>query len=197
MKKTVMRKITALLSGLGLLLLSQLVSADMALIPGKSDIRFVSIKNTAVAEVHRFTALTGSVNADGDVVVQVSLASVETLIPIRNERMRELLFETVKFPQATVTAKVDQQTVTSLANGAYLILDLMFTLQLHGESKQINAPVSVARLGDEIHVATLQPLLLNAADFQLGAGVERLREIAGLNSIIAVVPVTANLVFAR
>lgn len=197
MKKTVMRKITALLSGLGLLLLSQLVSADMALVPGKSDIRFVSIKNGAVAEVHRFTALTGSVDAGGDVVVQVSLASVETLIPIRNERMRELLFETMKFPQATVTAKVDQETVTSLANGAYLILDLMFTLQLHGESKQISVPVSIARLGDEVHVATLQPLLLNATDFQLGAGVERLREIAGLKSITAVVPVTASLVFAR
>ena len=31
---------------------------------------------------------------------------METLIEVRNDRMREMLFETVKFPAATVSATV-------------------------------------------------------------------------------------------
>jgi hypothetical protein len=39
---------------------------------------------------------------------RIDLDSVETLVPIRNQRMRELFFETVRFPAATLSAMVPE-----------------------------------------------------------------------------------------
>jgi hypothetical protein len=54
---------------------------------------FVSTKAGAVAEVHRFTSLRGGIDARGNVAIAIFLRSIDTLMPIRDERMRELLFE--------------------------------------------------------------------------------------------------------
>ncbi len=176
-------------------LLSLPTLAEHALLGDKSDIRFISVKNAAIAEVHHFRSLSGSID-NGAVSVTIPLVDVETMIPIRNERMQKMLFETELFPKATLTAMVDMDRVMALESGDYTTMDVKVTLDLHGSSKTYTSAVSVARLGDEIHVATEQPLVVSAADFELTAGVERLRSIAGLQNIATQVPVTAQLVFA-
>ena len=181
-------------------LLATLISvpalADHALVGAKSDIRFISVKNAAIAEVHHFKSLSGGIE-DGAVSVTIPLVDVETMIPIRNERMQKMLFETELYPKATLTAAVDMDKVMALQSGDYTTMGVNFTLDLHGSSKTYTSAVTVARLGGEIHVSTVQPLVVSAADFELTAGVERLREIAGLQNIATQVPVTAQLVFAR
>ncbi len=185
----------ALLTTLLAAVLSVPALADHALVGEKSDIRFISVKNAAVAEVHHFKSLSGGIE-DGAVSVTIPLVDVETMIPIRNERMQKMLFETELYPKATLTALVDMDTVMALNSGDYTSMDVKFTLDLHGSSKTYSSAVNVARLGDEIHVSTEQPLVVSAADFDLTAGVERLRNIAGLNNIATQVPVMAQLVFA-
>jgi hypothetical protein len=60
----------------------------------------------------------------------------------------------------------------------------------------VTAQVTVARLGTErLLVASERPLLLDAADVGLTAGVEKLRAIAGLASINPAVPVSFVLLF--
>lgn len=162
----------------------------------KSAIQFVSVKNSAIAEVHHFGALNGSIDAQGRAVIEIPLASVDTLIEIRNERMRELFFETASFPTATIEADIDRALIDSLGDGGYLATQVLLRLKLHGETRMIDAAVSVARLGEELHVTTLKPIILNVGDFKLVDGVQRLREIAGLQSIATAVPVTARLVFS-
>ncbi|MEP5763309.1 MAG: YceI family protein [Halieaceae bacterium] len=176
---------------------SVLVQAESLLLHDQSSIRFISVKNAAVAEVHYFGSLSGVISNSGAVQVNIPLVDVETLIPIRNERMREMLFETVRFPSAQLRAQVDMKTIKALANGEYMELDLSLSLDLHGNTRDLMTGVSVARLGDELHVQTLQPLLLQVSDFGLGDGVERLREVAGLQNIATAVPVMAHLVFSR
>ena len=149
-----------------------------------------------MAEVHYFRTLSGGIK-DGEVSVRIPLVDVETLIPIRNERMQTMLFETEMYPTATLSAAVDMDQVMGLESGEYLDMTVQFNLVLHERRKLITAPVTVARLGDEIHVTTIKPLILNAAYYKLGEGVERLREVAGLNMISTAVPVTARLVFSR
>ena len=166
------------------------------LVAEKSDIRFISVKNASFAEVHRFGSLSGSITGDS-VLVTIPLVDVQTRIPIRNERMREMLFNTDLYPKATLTADVDMAKIMALQSGEYADMDVAFVLDLHGSSRTLNAAVSVARLGDEIHVSTLAPLVLNARDFELTAGIEKLREVAGLSNINTAVPVTARLVFSR
>ncbi len=169
--------------------------ADMVLDSENSGLRFISIKNNSVAEVHYFKNFSGSLSDDGQVNITVPLVDVETLVPIRNERMREFLFETAVFPVATVTAKVDVPIVKALASGDYVAMEVKFSVELHGRKMEYQTMVGVARLGDEIHVLTLVPLIVNAADFGLLEGIEQLRQLAGLQSIATAVPVTARFAF--
>ena len=92
----------ALLTTLLAAALSVPALADHALVGEKSDIRFISVKNAAVAEVHHFKSLSGGIE-DGAVSVTIPLVDVETMIPIRNERMQKMLFETELYPKATLT----------------------------------------------------------------------------------------------
>lgn len=182
----------ALALGLGCLS----AQAGHPLLAEKSSLYFISIKNENVGEVHHFNTLSGGIE-DGTVSVTIPLAGVDTMIPIRNERMQTMLFESELFPNATLSADVEMDKVMALENGGYLDMSIQFNLELHGRKKLITAPVRVARLGDEIHVTTEQPMILNAAYFKLDEGIERLREVAGLNMISTTVPITARLVFSR
>ncbi len=66
--------------------------ADWVVDPVGSYVSFASVKNDLIAENHSFTAITGTVEDSGDVNIAIAFTSVETLIPIRNERIRSMLF---------------------------------------------------------------------------------------------------------
>jgi polyisoprenoid-binding protein YceI len=170
--------------------------ADWELDSTGSKIHFVSIKNDTTAEVHSFASLVGYIGAAGKAEVTVDLDSVQTLIDIRNERMREMLFETVKFPSATIRAQVDPDVLAVAAEGGVLTAELPVTLSLHGQDKSLTVPVVI--VGDSerrLRVFSAQPVLINAADFGLVEGVAALQKVAGLNSISTAVPVTLQLLF--
>ncbi len=169
--------------------------ADAVLVAEKSAIRFVSVKNASVAEVHHFSNLKGSINQEGRVNVNIPLVDVETNIPVRNERMREMLLEIASFASASIEADVELPALLAMDSGDYTSMNVFFELNLHGKTQMLSSKVSVARLGDELHVTTLAPLVINVASFDLADGVERLREAAGLKNIATAVPVTAILVF--
>lgn len=170
--------------------------AQWELDAARSSVNFTSIKNDSIAEVHRFAALQGSVGKDGKVQLVISLDSVETLIAIRNERMREMLFETVTFPTASVSAAVAPELLATLADGVTVATDLSFTLALHGAEKSFTAPVVLTgESGGGIQVFTPAPVIVNAAEFGLEAGVAALQSVAGLKAISTAVPVTVHLVF--
>src|SRR5690606_33896412 len=112
------------------------------------------------------------------------------------ERLRTLLFDTAKFPEAQVMATVRQALITDLAPGAQLELRLPVQVQLNGRKHGYMAELLATRLDDQrFQVVTLAPLVLNAADFGLTDGVEALRKIAGLPAISLSVPVGAVLIF--
>ncbi len=170
--------------------------ADMKLLPEASTVQFISVKNAAVAEVHHFTELSGGISGNR-AAVDIPLASVETGIPIRNERMQKLLFNVAEFPTATIMASVDMDAVTALENGESLSMPVELTLSLHDFRQSIKADLMVAKLGSEVHVMTQSPIIIGANDFDLGAGVTALQKVAALQSISTAIPVTAHLVFSQ
>ncbi len=175
---------------------SGVAMADWKLESTKSTINFVSIKNDLVGEVHSFSSLRGYIDADGKAQLTINLNSVETLIEVRNERMRELLFETVEFPTATISAQVDPALLAAAAEGVVTTTELPITLSLHGQEKALTVAVVIVGEGDGgIRVYSPRPVLINAGDFGLAAGVEALQKIAGLDAISAAVPVTLQLLF--
>ena len=190
------------LSKLGLLLLigvfSATVQADYQLDSAQSSLHFVSIKKDKIAETHSFQRLSGIISADGAAKIIIDLASVETNIPIRNERMKSLLLETAVYPTAEVSATLDEAQLTGIAVGGSVILPAALTLDLHGHSVAIQADLRVTGLhGGALLVTTVRPVLLSAFDFSLDAGIQKLMEVANLPSISTAVPVTFTLIFKR
>lgn len=162
----------------------------------ESSMNFVSIKASDIAEVHKFNKLAGVIEDDGSVSVEVELASVDTLIPVRDERMRDVLFEINVFPVATITAKIDPALNTSLTPGEMTVVTSEVLMELHGEAAPTVVDLQVIRLSeDRILVTSARPVVVNVGMFNLVDGVEQLREIAGLPSISKAVPVTFSLVF--
>ena len=179
-----------------LLVGSSFASADWQLLNDQSQLSFVSVKKSAVVEVHRFKALEGSVSESGKAQVSIDLTSVDTNIGIRDQRMQEMLFETSLHPLATVSANIDGLVLKNLKTGQSSAMDVSFTVSLHGQTQTITTPVEVIALqGGLIRVSTLQPIVIKAADFKLIEGINRLKEIAGLPSITTAVPVIAQLTF--
>jgi polyisoprenoid-binding protein YceI len=183
------------LSLAGLFALARPALADWELDNGRSTVNFLSVKNTSIAELHHFKSLAGSIGDDGGAQVVIDLDSVETLVPIRNQRMRELFFETVRFPSATLSAQVPEE-VLKIAAGESVRASVELTLSLHGKEKTYTADMLVSHDADgSLQVSTREPLVVAAGDFGLAEGVNTLREVAGLNAISSAVPVSAHLVF--
>ncbi|WP_116968259.1 YceI family protein [Blastomonas sp. UPD001] len=162
----------------------------------QSNVGFVSVKAGNVGEAHSFRKLSGTVEPEGTVRVAIDLASVDTGIDIRNQRMRDMLFEVANFPEARLTAKIDPNAVKALKPGERKAMTVPVTLDLHGTTNSIEAPLTVTRLaGDTVLVETAKPLIIDASAVGLEAGGGKLQEIAKLPAISTAVPVTASLVF--
>lgn len=189
-------QLTRLLGLCALLAGASGAQAQWELDNSRSSLDFLSIKNGAVAESHHFTEMVGFIGSEGKVQVGIDLDSVETLIPIRNERMREMLFRTMEFPAANIHSEVDPNILAVVEDGGVVTTDIEMVLSLHGQQATLTVPVLVSGgEGNLLRVISSRPVVVNAGDFDLGAGVEALREVAGLNAISTAVPVTFNLVF--
>lgn len=161
-----------------------------------SRLSFVTGKNGDTAEIHRFLVLHGTVDRKGAAALRIEMDSVSSGIPLRDERMREDLFDVDQFAEATVKAQIDLRPINDLANGAQIELRLPLTVTLHGRSHSYNALLLATRLDERrFQVVTLEPLILRAEDYGLLPGLQRLRKFAKLKSINPTVPVNAVLIF--
>ncbi len=181
-----------------LLMVSFPVVADWTLVPANSSLGFVSIKKGSVAEIHHFNHLSGNIDSQRRFRLDVDLNSVATNIPVRDERMRKVLFETDHYPLASVVGILPDASYEHHQPGSAADAVVNAELTLHGQSQMIEARLIVVGIGtDRILVVTRDPVIVDTAAFGLAQGVERLRQIAKLPSIAKGVPVTFALVFKR
>jgi polyisoprenoid-binding protein YceI len=164
----------------------------------QSRLAFTTVKAGAIAEAHGFRTLSGSVGANGAATLAIDLASVSTAVDIRDERMREFLFQTSAHPSATVTAQLDPAAFSALKVGESKLQPVAATLDLHGIKSPIEAELAVTRIAPgRVKVETAAPIIVDAGTYGLTEGVAKLQELAGLPGITPQVPVTFSLVFAR
>ena len=162
-----------------------------------SRVQFVSIKNNAIGEISHFEMISGTVDDKGAVEVRVALDSVETNIGIRNERMKEMLFEVGLYPEAVITAQLDAEAMAASASNRVAIVPVVLQIDLHGQVVSKEAMLAVAATDTGFSATSSEPILLNAAEFGLEAGVAALQSVAGLDAISRVIPVTASLHFSK
>lgn len=194
---TLISKLKSIFCFVTVFFLASSASAHWELDNNSSTLSFVTVKADHVGEVHTFDQLSGDINDDGSVQITIELASVNTLIDIRNERMQNMLFETNLFPQATISGEIDLDAVAEMDAGVSQAISVDFDLAIHGESSSYTADVLVTRTESGVLASTVKPIIVMADTHGLVSGVEALREVAGLPSISRAVPVSFNVVFEQ
>jgi hypothetical protein len=166
--------------------------------PAASRLAYVSIKAGEVAENNRFDTLSGSIAADGTASLSIDLASVNTGAQLRDERMREVFFQTADNPAATVTAKLDPARFAGLAVGQSVLRPLKASVTIKGASADVATEVLVTRITeDRVLVVSAAPVIVSTDMFGLTDELGELRALAQLPSITPAVPVTFTLTFTR
>lgn len=177
-------------------LLSLPVMANWQLDNQSSNLSFVTTKAEHIAEVHKFKKLSGSLDDQGNISFEIDLASVDTLVSIRDERMQKYLFETVKFPTLTFSSQVNQSLLKAMKVGDSQSMTIAGKLSLHGQQQAVNSELMVTKLSNQnLLVTSIKPIIIQANQFDLVKGVDKLRELVGLASISYAVPVTFSLQF--
>jgi len=197
MHKSTTRYITSFLLSTSLLtiLASGSALADWELDNSRSQVNFISVKNEHIAEIHSFDTISGKISTEGALSIDIDLSSVNTLIPIRNERMQKMLFDVANFRTASFTASVDK-SLLNLPKGEQKEVQVDGQLSIKETSVPTSFHVLITSLGNgQLSAITLKPTILNAGSFNLDAGITALQEVAMLNSISKTVPLTFKVVF--
>jgi polyisoprenoid-binding protein YceI len=182
-------------------LLSTAVNADTlggvtnwALDSENSMVNFVTIKKGNIAETHRFTEVSGHI-IDDKALITIQPDSVDSRVPIRNERMREFLFETGLYPTIEVSANT-KQLIRELNSGTSALVTIPAKLSMHGVIEELNLEVRLSRLDlNTLIVASTQPVLVRAANYNMVAGITKLSSLVNNLPIAETVPVNFSLVF--
>jgi len=191
-------KTKLLATGIISALLSAGVQAEWALDLGESSLYYVTSKASAVSEVNSFGTLSGGIAADGAATLVIDLASVNTAVEIRDQRMRDIVFQVAEHPTASVSLNVDAAALEAMPVGSLAVGTYTAQLSLHGMSQDIPADLRIVKLEDgDVQVQLARPLIIAAASFGLAAGVEELRNLAGLPSINPNVVVDFSLVYRK
>jgi len=175
------------------------VWAEWKLIPDKSHLSYVSTKKEHIAEPNTFKNIQGSVDDAGNGQIIIDLGSVDTRVPIRDERMQKFFFETMTYPQALYTVSIGAgklAEVGRMSPGEQKGMRLDGKLDLHGIQHPVSADVLVTKTrSNQVQVATAMPVILRVEDFSLVQGLNKLAELASLPSISKSVPVSFVLTF--
>lgn len=172
--------------------LASVALADWQL-AASSQVNYVSVKNSQIAENNVITGLSGGLTRAGELSVSLDLTTVDTGVQIRNERMQQMLFEVFDFGTATVEGSLTSDQLASLRAGEAVRASLPLELTLHGVTQTVTAELLAVPDENAILVTSTAPILINAGDFGLEAGVAALQQIAGLSAISLAVPVTVDL----
>ncbi|MEM9733268.1 MAG: YceI family protein [Pseudomonadota bacterium] len=163
----------------------------------ESRIAFGSVKSNVAGEVHHFNKVSGIVKEKGEMAISIDLASVETYVDIRNERMGEHVFKG-DHPKATITGTINIDQVNSLKPGETKLINVVANLSFAGIDNEIDAQMMVARLSqNRVLVTTADFVMVSTEDLGIEPGIDKLMQLAGLESITRVTPVAVRMVFEK
>ena len=174
--------------------LTALADAPWQLDLTQSELGLTSTKNSQISERHTVRFSSGSVSAEGKARVEVDLGSIETRIPIRNERMQKFLFAAAT--PVLVAVDLEPTMIASLAAGE--ARSLSTNVVIKANNQEILLPIALLATpvdASQVRVSGTGELDVAALGYQ--AGIEALREIAGLKSISLNVPIDFVLTFQK
>lgn len=163
-----------------------------------SYLSLISVKQTDIAEVHTFDSFSGVIDQYGQANLTVELSSIDTNVELRDQRLRDHLFDVVSFPTANARLNLDMATIDGIGVGSSAEVPVSTSFSLRGKTKTLEVVLVVMRLSEEhLMVKTTRPIVLDTKDYGLQPGVQKLLELTGLQSISSAVPVEFMFDFKR
>ena len=172
--------------------------SDWVLNAEQSYLAYTSIKRSSidVGESQYFKKVSGTVSKNGEVELTINMDSLETNVEQRNERTKEHVFKVKEFPNAMVTADIDMSEFCQMEIGEIRSADIEAKLNLVGVEEHLYIAVNVARLSEnKVSVVNRDTVPINASLYGMNAGIDKLVELAGIQSINPIFPVSFYLVF--
>jgi len=160
-------------------------------------VQSIKEKDGPKQETSSFASFNGQVDDSGLATLRVQLDSIDTKIDLRNVRMRFLFFETFKFPEAVITAKVDKILMDTLLQQRRMTVPIEFELDLHGikNSFEVNSIITLFA-DDQLSIASVSPVSIAVGLFDLEEGLQKLQDAAKVQ-IVPSGAVSFDLVFKR
>ncbi len=159
--------------------------------PEYSKVSIITTKNNSISEVSDFKSFSGNIDSNNNLKISIDLSSLETNIPIRNERIGKHLFQTELYPTADIHTQLKPE---DLNNGIHSV---SFDVDLHGVSAIVQAEFLVFEQHGNKVITLHKPLVIKASNFALENGITTLKNIAKLQSIDFTVPIHLILTFEQ
>lgn len=180
------------------MLLANSAFADWTLDAENSNISYGTIKNSMIGESNTFKTISGTIDDNGHINIDISLASVDTQLELRDERMRDIVFKVAENVSAKLSGDMNLEAHNDQAVGTSRVIEATIALELVGEKLEHDVMLVVTRLAEnKVMVTPHGVIFIDADEYELLDALEELRELAGLDSIASVVPMSFYLTFTK
>ena len=174
-------------------LFSSAAYADWILDAENSNISYGTVKNDMIGENNTFKTISGHLNNDGQIDIEIDLSSIDTLIEIRDGRMRDIVFKVSENATAKLSGQMDLKVYDNQEIGTSRI-----SLELVGQKLEHDVKLLVTRLAkNKVMVTPHGVMFIDADDYDLVNAIEILRNLAGLDSIASVISMGFYLTFIK
>ena len=168
------------------------------IVADETGMTFITIHNRVNAEINTFRTMTGTVDPKGNAKITIDLNSIDSANETRDRYYRDVMFETGKYPNLTVTTKVNMDDYASLSIGDRHTELLDMVINLHGIEKNMQYYVMVTRLdSNKVLIENKAPLLLKVSDFNFEGAIAEMGRQVGVLDITPVATITLSLVLER
>lgn len=195
-KTKLIRAVLALVS-VTMLFVSQ-AFAEWTLDAANSNISYGTIKNSMIGESNTFKTISGTIDDNGHINIEIALASVDTQLELRDQRMRDIVFKVAENVSAKLTGDMNLQAHQDQEIGTSRVIEATIGLELVGEKLEHDVMLVVTRLAEnKVMVTPHGVMFIDADEYELLDAIEELRNLAGLESIASVVPMSFYLTFTK
>ncbi|MCX4029749.1 YceI family protein [Endozoicomonas sp. SM1973] len=159
-----------------------------------SKVNFVTEKiftnGKSVKETQLISGVSGQVNDQKQAEIKIDLATIDTKIPIRNDRIKQWVLDTTNYRYATVKADLSGIDEQKLTVGAVKQMEVDGKLTIRETTLPIKLFVKVIKSSaTDYLVESYQDTSINISQYGGEAGVQQMTKVMGLKSITSVVPV--------
>lgn len=180
------------------LMITNSALADWVLDSNNSNLSYGSIKNGFIGESNTFKTISGSIDENGHINIDIDLSSVDTQLELRDQRMRDIVFKVAENASAKLTGDMNLEAHHDQEIGTSRKIEASIGIELVGQKIDYDVMLLVTRLAEnKVMVTPHGVIFLDLEDFELADAIETLRELAGLDRIATAAPMSFYLTFEK